>query len=241
MLILMLAQTLFHSVKGRIFSNEIKYRRVLWGLARGCYLPINLQSQMRTWLGIPEIEIAGYFKKLVEKGFTCFDIGTAYGYYTVALARLARGGKVVAFEPQAMLATQLRETARRNVFLETTIEIIKMRVGAQVSENMTTLDVLARHENLTPNFIKIDVDGPEYEILVGARQVLERIKPRLVVEVHSFDLERECTALLTQHGYVCKIVDQQTIWPELRPGELNRWVIAVHQTDRWAYWLRSKQ
>ncbi|MEE9166828.1 MAG: FkbM family methyltransferase, partial [Candidatus Neomarinimicrobiota bacterium] len=183
-------------------------------------------------MGIQEIEIAKYVKRLVEKDFTCFDIGSAYGYYTLALARLTRMGKVIAFEPQDELFELLELTIKRNSNLPITFELHNTRIGAESSGMTTSLDdFVVRDEDRVPDFIKIDVDGAESEILQGSRVVIQRFRPRFVIEVHSYELEEDCVQLLNEYGYVCRIVNQQMIWPELRPIELNRWVIATHKRD----------
>lgn len=38
-----------------------------------------------------------------------------------------------------------------------------------------------------PNFIKIDVEGAEIDVLQGAKQVLKRYKPKLFIEIHGSD------------------------------------------------------
>lgn len=56
------------------------------------------------------------------------------------------------------------------------------------------------HARQRPDSIKIDVEGHEEQVLLGARQVLTTTK-RLVVEVHSHKLEESCRQLLTESGF----------------------------------------
>lgn len=240
----MLVQRIVRSTKARLLSDEPRYRRVRWGIARGCHLPIRLRSQLRLLVGLYEIEIAPYVVKLVVRGATCFDIGAAHGYYTAALARLSDPGRVVAFEPQDDLFTWLQETVRRNAHLTSKITLYRKPVGSEPSSTMTTLDALAGGgggTSLVPHFIKIDVDGLESAVLRGAEEVLARHRPRLIVEVHSAELERQCVTILSGHRYRHRIVDQQRVWPELRPIALNRWLIAVHDEDDAAQWLGARR
>lgn len=61
----------------------------------------------------------------------------------------------------------------------------------------------------TPNigkidFIKIDTEGAEYNILVGGIKTLKRYRPKLLVEFHLFkdqNIAAKCHELLTEIGY----------------------------------------
>ena len=59
---------------------------------------MNLRRNIRINFGIYEPEIAGYVRRYATPGSCCYDIGAQYGYYTLALARLARPGRVYSFE-----------------------------------------------------------------------------------------------------------------------------------------------
>lgn len=49
--------------------------------------------------------------------------------------------------------------------------------------------------------IKVDVEGAEYEVLDGARDLLEKYKPKLMVECLTEDQEQRITSLLSEYGY----------------------------------------
>lgn len=56
--------------------------------------------------------------------------------------------------------------------------------GAAVEVRETTIDQLCREQALSPDLIKIDVEGYEAEALRGARATLERSHPLIVLEWH---------------------------------------------------------
>lgn len=69
-----------------------------------------------------------------------------------------------------------------------------------------TLDSFARARNLKPALIKIDVEGAEYDVLVGAQSLLRSAKPRLILALHPNWLPRGITpdhiaTLLADAGY----------------------------------------
>ena len=51
----------------------------------------------------------------------------------------------------------------------------------------TDLDTYAEQQNLHPTFIKIDVEGYEFEVLKGARKILETT-PKILLEIHTEQL-----------------------------------------------------
>jgi FkbM family methyltransferase len=64
-----------------------------------------------------------------------------------------------------------------------------------------------------PDFVKVDVEGMEFEVLKGMRETVERHKPRLYVEMHGEDAEgRRLNAsrvveLLDEYGYSLRHVE----------------------------------
>jgi hypothetical protein len=91
-----------------------------------------------------------------------------------------------------------------------------------------SIDAFAEREH-PPTFVKIDVDGAELEVLDGMRGTLRKVGPSLVVETHSGELEQECAALLASASYRVR-VRRNALWrvlyPEMRPIEHNRWLVA---------------
>ena len=61
------------------------------------------------------------------------------------------------------------------------------RIPLQVER--ITLDQLSKDLGITPDFIKIDVEGFEYQILEGCKSILSTI-PAVFVEVHTLTLPR---------------------------------------------------
>jgi FkbM family methyltransferase len=68
-----------------------------------------------------------------------------------------------------------------------------------------SLDILfSRKEILPPQFIKIDTEGAEYDILVGAQNIIEQFKPAINLsthENHNPGVTEKCLTLLERYGY----------------------------------------
>jgi Methyltransferase FkbM domain len=54
--------------------------------------------------------------------------------------------------------------------------------------------------------IKIDVDGFELDVLQSGKSLFSAGKVDLLVETHSFELEKSCIEWLQVRGYNCKII-----------------------------------
>jgi FkbM family methyltransferase len=165
-------------------------------LHRGCYEPI---------------ETAIVLDRL-RRGMTVIDVGANIGHYAmVAAAAVGAQGRVVAFEPDpenhAALAANLtlngfawatpermalasapgqatlyRDDANRGGHSLTEANV--QRRGGETVVAVTTLDAYAV-EHLSGkrvDFIKIDVQGAEADVLDGAGATLARDKPDLLVE-----------------------------------------------------------
>jgi precorrin-6B methylase 2 len=219
-------------LKNLFVRDEAQFRRLRFGLARGCYVPVNLRHQFRWIFGFYEPEIAPFVRKFVRPGDLCYDIGAAQGYYTVALAKLSAPGLVYAIEADRGLLQQLEETIRRNPHLQSQMSARRAFMGDAVdtSRPATTLDSLVFDEGYkAPNVLKIDVEGAELEVLCGARWMLTEAKPKILLEVHSIDLERDCHRLIEEAGYSMVVVNQNRLVPDNRPIPHNRWLCATAQ------------
>ena len=124
------------------------------------------------------------------------------------------GSKLIAFEPATQNRTILKKNIRMNrAKLKSEIIIEKDLVGDlddlnvnfyEVKNNVSginsvikkkensvltkkkqiTLDNYCFKNNITPQIIKIDAEGYEYHILLGARNLLKLHKPKLVISFH---------------------------------------------------------
>jgi FkbM family methyltransferase len=155
--------------------------------------------------------VQGYLKQ----GMTALDIGAHHGLYTLlASKRVGPSGKVFTFEPSPRERKQLvrnvrinfcsnvhiepyalgKEPARDNLYVVEGGEdgCNSLRPPAVQSETravpveVVTLDVIASKLGLTKvDFVKLDVEGAELDVLKGALGLLQTIpRPVLLVEVY---------------------------------------------------------
>lgn len=217
-------------LKNLLVSDAPKYRRILFGPAKGAVIYKSLRSGTRQILGVYEREVTPYLRRYVKSADCCYDIGSADGYYAFACARLARPGEVFCFDIDENAVGRLRDLVARNSHLGSRVNPNWIRLGAApVSENHTSLDALINERGWKPpDVIKLDVEGDEFEILNGAVRVLREHHPRLIIEVHSLDLEQACDRLLRDLGYRTTIVNNSPALAEraFRPIAHNQWLCA---------------
>jgi FkbM family methyltransferase len=169
---------------------------------------------------------------------TVLDIGAHHGLYTVlASKRVGPSGKVIAFEPSPRERKQLvrnvrinfcwnvdiepyalgKEPARNNLYVVEGGEdgCNSLRPPAVQSEiravpvEVVTLDAIGSQLGLTKvDFVKLDVEGAELEVLKGALGVLQTIpRPVLLVEVYDIRTQpwgykaREIVQFLDNQGF----------------------------------------
>jgi len=150
------------------------------------------------------------FRKVINPGDTVIDIGANIGALTVPLSRLVGpSGRVFAFEPQHLMYYTLCANVAINNILNTDcwlmalgkekgsirvpvldmtrpgnyggLEINKEHDKAAIFKTVpkTTLDSATLS---TCQFIKIDVEGMELEIIEGAVETINKFQPYLYVE-----------------------------------------------------------
>jgi FkbM family methyltransferase len=66
---------------------------------------------------------------------------------------------------------------------------LESRGYSQVMHRQVSLDAFCARENIAPEVIKIDVEGGEVRVLRGARDVLQRHRPIIILSVHPHKIE----------------------------------------------------
>lgn len=93
--------------------------------------------------------------------------------------------------------------ARRARHLEAELSRVK---STEFQAPAISLDEYVARESVTPNFVKIDAESAEYEILKGMEQTLQRFRPMISIEVGDMDIEgvilcRDLVLYLVNKGY----------------------------------------
>jgi FkbM family methyltransferase len=188
----------------------------------------------------------------VEPGDSVLDIGANVGLTALRLAsRVGSRGSVRAFEPNPTMLRYLRESIQRSR-LQEIVEILPYALG-RVSGKATLRvpsgnagmgslasgceDVAEEHvvdvvrlddvwkEQRWPriDFIKIDVEGFESNVLEGARQTIAAAKPRAILFEHhrasSLGVERSPITMLRELGYDVFALPKYLLFPRAVPAD----------------------
>jgi FkbM family methyltransferase len=158
-----------------------------------------------------EKNVTYWIETLFERlrGRVFYDVGANYGFFSLLLAHRAK--RVHAFEPVASTRRFLRKNIRANKLENIDVHAVGLSdqrgkaeihiyecsgknslyprgnersrlLGTEVI-TLTPLDQLIQRAKLAPpDLIKIDIEGGELAALKGARSVLARHRPALVIE-----------------------------------------------------------
>jgi len=169
----------------------------------------------------------GFLLRQRLHGEVVVDVGANLGIYSYWMHRaVGAGGRVIAFEPQPELARHLVDL--KNAFALTHLEIVDKGLSSSARQaalyrpeagsgagslhvtsaswrpvkiDLVTLD--AWYDSSRPvRFIKCDVEGHEYRMLLGASRILQRDRPTLLLEIHHAQAENgEIAGYLAHLGY----------------------------------------
>lgn len=181
------------------------------------------------WFGTYEHQKQNSIAKMVEPGTVFYDIGSNVGFYTLlASALVGERGKVFSFEPLPsnllFLHRHLALNCTENVIVvEAAVsdasgqarfangprgEMAHISPTGSLLVQTVSLDNLFIHGNiLPPNYIKIDAEGAELQILQGSRIVIERTRPVIFLATHGHHLAAACLKYLNGFGYQIGIID----------------------------------
>lgn len=156
--------------------------------------------------GDPELKVIGH---LIPGGSHAIDVGVYHGVYTSVMADHAK--KVYAFEPHpAHFAfvkkalpkekVEIQQIALSNVEGEAELvipveyesagSISKEFTGRKVNSFKVKTKLLDQFDLKNIGFLKIDAEGHEYEIILGAKKTIQENKPNLIVEIEQRHISR---------------------------------------------------
>lgn len=186
------------------------------------------------WLGRYEPECQDVFCKYVSRGLVVYDIGANVGFFTLLAAKLTGPeGKVFSFEPIPANQARLRKNVKVNklpfvevvpVCLGSSSGLVRFASGRTAAQHkiqedgdmevqMESVDSLVLRGMPPPDFVKIDVEGAESEVLKGMVTLLSSGVPaKMLIEVHGFNQQARCRELLERFGYKIEVIGNKKEW-----------------------------
>jgi FkbM family methyltransferase len=202
-------------------------------------LQVSLKFYVDRWRGYHEPEMA-LLPLLVGSGDRVIDVGGNRGAYAYQLSRL--GARVEVFEPNPACFTVLQAWAKRRSSVaihpvglsdhEGSIELripvdasgvehdasasMEPHVFAQARTQVVALRTLDSFGFQDVCFLKIDVEGHESKVVLGAASLLASSRPAVLVEIEQRHIEQPMTAvfeLLLRAGYEGWFLDGGALRP----------------------------
>ncbi len=189
-------------------GQVVVFDRFLGGFTIEAHTDSKIERQMLT--GTYEPHLQRILDQYVQPGDVCLDIGANVGAMSLSLAKRAgHAGSVHAFEPAPMLFERLQRNIALNPSHTPTITAHNLGVGAQsgtlhwlqssagegngrllehaapgsISVAVVTLDTFAADNDVQRiDFMKIDVERMELEVVRGGRALLAAHMPVILFE-----------------------------------------------------------
>lgn len=194
--------------------------------------------QVLFFCGYYEPDVDWMTSRLLRPEDVFVDVGACYGYHALTNARrVGPKGKVIAFEPQPDVFASLRENALlnglsnievENLALSDRTECLQLHrfsdlgvghtsfaelqahaVSQTISCDATTLDEFVARKGIgRVRLVKLDVEGAELKVLMGAKGLLRASTPPMWILEANEATARSCgykpqdlLSLLAQYGY----------------------------------------
>jgi len=203
------------------------------------------------------------FMNVAAKAKVLWDVGALFGFFSLAFALKGADRRALAFEPNPSSRAKLEECLHLNPaakvevfdfavglpgkvvefergFHYTAVTDSPARPGEENSAQRETvaiktmsIDELIEKNFAPPDIIKIDVEGHEFDVLLGARKLLLAKKPTLCVELHPDLLARRGTSsvaivkYLEDAGYVIHDTDLKRVKKDFFKRQTTLRVVAM--------------
>jgi len=204
---------------------------------------IRLDESLRRWDCLGENSIHQIFDEVLHGGDCIIDVGANFGMHSLyAAKRVAPSGVVYAFEPLPTNLSLLRHHVSLND-LKGNVEVIASAVSDSPEAELvfysgldeadltatlaphaqgcnqqrvpnTRLDDFALRLKKPVRLVKIDVEGAEVAVLKGARKLLLKDRPLLIIEVHAYAFGDFKTSLAEYREVLDSLGYDEEILPE---------------------------
>lgn len=189
-------------------------------------------------------------QRLLRKGMTVVDVGANIGYYLLQFQKcVGSTGRVICIEPSIENLPELRRNIAANDYTNVVLHEVALgssegEIGLHSGVNSGVADkagaahivAIRKLDTLVTeriDFLKIDVEGFEGQVLEGAEKLLATHKPILFLELHphivgrfGFSVRSILDGLSRHYGqitlYEKQPLDQQTLSDKIATRYLGR-------------------
>lgn len=227
------------------FKNRNKNKRFFKMKINGSYMILDGTdrgiSRELLYIGRREHYSTEFIKTFLKPGDICVDIGSNIGYYALLESQLiGENGKIFAIEPSRQNIKLLKKNIEINNY--NNIVFFKKAVGSKNHSGFLGLSESANQHSFVnknlgpsipveevqivsldafladkpyPQFIRMDVEGYEGEIIKGMKSILKEKKPlKIFIEFHCpllDDKGKELLSVLNDAGFIIKAVFKERL------------------------------
>ncbi len=207
------------------------------------------------WLNLSLTEL---FRKTLKKGMTFIDAGANIGYYTLLAASLVgESGRVYAFEPEsesfALMVKSIEHNRFQNITVERAVlaseeemidtslpdgpdrhttsskhteEYMSQLAPQREAARIITLDCLSNCKQV--DVIKIHTSGSEPQVLRGARNLIEKHHPSIIVSYvpKLWRSEEDLLNFLRVRYEIFEVLQSPTLTRRVKPTNSLDWKAA---------------
>lgn len=214
----------YESFKINLNRNSSHDRDISWNYLNGNYYDPLLSQLLKSSLKVGDVFL---------------DIGANYGFFSLLASTLVGSNGIVwAFEPSLSTFERLNKNIKLNGFkniksfnialgnhtgivtfydfgaMDGSNSLVNMRGGQATKVSMDTLDNIIGQHKIKPNFITIDVEGFENEVLKGGNEsILNSRHMKLILEYNRHILRKKgepysaVIKLLIKNGFEIREMD----------------------------------
>lgn len=174
---------------------------------------------LSTIFNLSEQEQVSCAMQLINPNDVCFDIGANVGFYTLLFSKNAK--QVVSFEPVPRNLKYLFEMINLNCLKNVLVipaavskeskcmrfntgencALGKLDNSGEITVLSVSCDEFIERYNIIPTLIKIDVEGAEVDVLLGATKLLSTHKPQILLSTHGDKCKKDCFEILASFNY----------------------------------------
>jgi FkbM family methyltransferase len=219
----------------RLLGKKIISLHVMGGPLRGYRWRFGSRTNNEMILGTWEPEMQDIFSRYIEPGHVVYDLGAHQGFLSALAGKIVgNNGNVYSFEPFPYNFQFLRDNINLNHPCNVTLfaAAVSDKAGTLAFSNSihdtantylkqspefndnvlqvkaVSLDELLEDKTIRPpDFIKIDVEGAELDVLHGAQKLFSSYNPVVYLEthnVHNAGVDQRCLDWFNERGYAIK-------------------------------------
>ena len=181
--------------------------------------------------------------KITQKEGIFFDIGSHTGLFTIIGLLSNPKNFLISIEPNFINLGRMRSNLRLNNLFKNNSQFLGaasnysgegyfsnhfdntlMSKGGHIASsgekiNVIKLDDITIRDNREIKGIKIDTEGEDYKVLLGAENIIKKFKPEIIIEVREKN-KLKIFEFLVKHNYKTSLISDKSI-TEAIPIELS--------------------